>query len=78
MAPEIILSSKYNEKCDLWSLGVILYCLLTGRPPFYGDSDQEILERVKKGTYSEDYLNQIGISEQGKDLIRRMLTLDPN
>eukprot|EP00347_Sterkiella_histriomuscorum_P023969 403332760 len=78
MAPEIILSSKYNEKCDLWSLGVILYCLLTGRPPFYGDSDQEILERVKKGVYSENYLNQIGISEQGKDLIRRMLTLDPN
>ena len=36
MAPEIFVSGHYNEKCDCWSLGVILYVMLTGRPPFYG------------------------------------------
>ena len=50
MAPEII-KRKYDEKCDLWSIGVILYILLTGRPPFDGNDDDEILENVKKGVY---------------------------
>ena len=51
MAPEIFTSSRYDEKCDVWSLGVILYILLTGSPPFYGNSDSEVIERVKIGKY---------------------------
>jgi len=39
MAPEILKKQRYGEKCDVWSLGVILYCLLTGKPPFGGESD---------------------------------------
>jgi calcium-dependent protein kinase len=46
MAPEIFSQGTYNEKCDCWSLGVILYVMLTGRPPFYGDTDQEVIMRV--------------------------------
>ena len=48
MAPEVI-KRKYNEKCDLWSCGVIVYILLTEKPPFDGDDDNEIIERVKIG-----------------------------
>jgi len=51
IAPEILGRKPYNEKVDMWSLGVILYVLLTGRPPFYGRDDKDIIERVKIGTY---------------------------
>ena len=51
LAPEI-LSGKYNEKCDIWSIGVITYVLLCGDPPFPGSNDQEIISKVKKGKYA--------------------------
>ena len=47
IAPEVILKN-YNEKCDVWSCGVILYILLSGYPPFNGRTDDEIMEAVKK------------------------------
>ena len=50
IAPEI-LTGKYNEKCDIWSIGVILYILLSGKPPFNGDNDQVIMDKVKTGKF---------------------------
>ena len=46
MAPEVI-DRNYNEKCDIWSCGIILYILLCGLPPFNGKNTQEILEKIK-------------------------------
>ncbi|EGR32359.1 protein kinase domain protein [Ichthyophthirius multifiliis] len=77
VAPEILTKTPYDEKCDVWSLGVILYIMLCGYPPFFGYSDQEIYEKVKKGKYefySEDWNF---ISKEAKDLISKMLQYNP-
>ena len=47
IAPEVLLKN-YNEKCDVWSCGVILFILLSGFPPFNGRTDEEIMKAVKK------------------------------
>lgn len=58
IAPEV-LKGDYNEKCDLWSIGVIMFILLSGNPPFNGDSDTEILKKVKDGKFTFSSINFI-------------------
>jgi calcium-dependent protein kinase len=62
----------------MWSAGVILYILICGYPPFYGDNDQEILESVRKGAYDFDEEEWDNVSADAKALIGRHLLKDPN
>lgn len=50
IAPEV-LNESYDEKCDIWSCGVILYILISGYPPFNGESDLDIMKSVKSGKF---------------------------
>lgn len=46
------MNEKYNEKCDLWSCGVILYLMIAGYPPFYSQSNQEVANLIIKAEAS--------------------------
>lgn len=83
IAPEVIDPQKfgggsYDEKCDVWSLGVILYILLTGTPPFWGENDDDILNQIiakNKLVLEAQYENTL--SADAQDLLRKMLVWDP-
>ena len=75
ISPEV-LDGFYDEKCDIWSAGVILYILLCGYPPFNGNDDDEIFESIKKRKFVFPDAEWANISKEAKDLINKMLS-DP-
>ena len=75
MAPEIV-KGKYNEKCDLWSCGIILYVLLKGVPPYYG-TDEEIMEILKKVKLDFKGPEWETFSPEAIDLLTKLLQSDP-
>lgn len=76
IAPEVI-NKSYNERCDEWSCGVILYIMLCGSPPFKGLTDAETFEKICRGKYEMSSRIWLGISPLAKDLIARFLTVNP-
>jgi len=79
-APEVIScesSDGYSKQCDMWSLGVMLFVMLCGEMPFFSEDTVELYERVKAGKYDMDTPSWSSVSEDAKDLICRMLDVDP-
>mmetsp|Transcript_6408 Transcript_6408/g.11143 ORF Transcript_6408/g.11143 Transcript_6408/m.11143 type:complete len:477 (+) Transcript_6408:1555-2985(+) len=76
MAPEIFKNS-YNEKCDIWSCGVILFILLSGKMPFGGSTDREIIQAITRGKYTMIGPEWTSITEEAKTLVKKMLQVDP-
>jgi calcium-dependent protein kinase len=74
IAPEV-LNEKYNEKCDIWSCGVIMYILLSASPPFNGE-DTEIISKIKVGKYDLKADPWPKVSSEAKDLIKQMLQMN--
>ena len=76
MAPEVF-KKKYNEKCDIWSCGVIMYILLSQKPPFGGRNEEEIKNNVEIGIFDLDSPPFNQLSQSCIDLIKKLLTIDP-
>jgi len=77
VAPEVLIGEGYNQEVDVWSVGVIMYILLCGFPPFYADNNSKLFEKIMAGTYSFPSPYWDKISDSAKDLIKRMLVVDP-
>ena len=73
ISPEII-KGNYDEKCDIWACGVILYILLAGYPPFSGNTDKEVYNLITNLKYDFDKERWKNISKYAKELIKNMLT----
>lgn len=76
IAPEV-LSGGYDEAADVWSAGVILYILLSGVPPFWGQTKSRIFEAVREANLEFPMGPWRGISALAMDLISKMLCTDP-
>ena len=76
MAPEV-LSGKYDEKCDLWSCGVICYILLCGYPPINSKNEKELIEKIQEAKYEFDPMEWDAISDLAKDFVKCCLEKDP-
>lgn len=75
-APEVVKGKMYNEKVDLWSIGVIAYILLCGYEPFYDDDEQKMYKKIVKGDYEFDSPYWDNITYNAKDLITKLLKVD--
>jgi calcium-dependent protein kinase len=77
MAPEVILGN-YNEKCDVWSCGVILYIMLSGNPPFFDNDKEKLKEKICNLEYNFDLPIFSKISEDAKDLLKQIFVNNEN
>eukprot|EP00486_Rosalina_sp_Unknown_P013733 CAMPEP_0201593262 /NCGR_PEP_ID=MMETSP0190_2-20130828/190925_1 /ASSEMBLY_ACC=CAM_ASM_000263 /TAXON_ID=37353 /ORGANISM="Rosalina sp." /LENGTH=1132 /DNA_ID=CAMNT_0048052393 /DNA_START=23 /DNA_END=3421 /DNA_ORIENTATION=- len=80
VAPEVLSSKPYNAKADMWSLGVIIYMLLCGFPPFFDaqGNQKRLYKLIKLGKYRFPSPYWDYVSEGAKDLIKNLLQLDPS
>lgn len=77
VAPEILEGHSYGKSVDIWSIGVITYILLCGYPPFHDDNHNALFRKIKKGKFQYDAPYWDHVSEEAKDLINKMLVVNP-
>ncbi|XP_043932799.1 MAP kinase-activated protein kinase 2 [Protopterus annectens] len=81
VAPEVLGPERYDKSCDMWSLGVIMYILLCGYPPFYSNHGLAISpgmkKRIRNGQYEFPNPEWSEVSEEAKLLIQRLLKTEP-
>jgi len=76
VAPEV-LKGHYGNSCDLWSFGVVLYIMLSGYLPFSGNNAGQVFSKIQAGNFSFKQKEWEKVSDEGKDLIKCLLCVDP-
>ena len=78
VAPEVITFPRHHGlPVDIWSMGVIVYILICGYPPFYHEDDKKLFKIICKGKYSFDPSDWSDVTDDCKDFIGKMLIVDP-
>lgn len=77
VAPEVLTCESYDKSVDMWSVGVIIYILLCGYPPFYADNAPALFKKIMDVKYDFDDPSWDDVSDGAKDLIRNLLVKDP-
>jgi calcium-dependent protein kinase len=75
LAPEVLKGIR-NAKSDIWSIGVIMFALLSGHLPFVSDANETVFHKAIKGDYSFEHSVWDSVTEEAKDLITRMINVD--
>lgn len=73
LAPEILMGGGYDERVDMWSIGVTLYQLVAGITPFESEYHSDTINNIVKGTYTFDPIAWSNYSYFVKDLVTRLL-----
>ncbi|XP_045413415.1 serine/threonine-protein kinase 33 isoform X2 [Lemur catta] len=76
-APEVINAHDYSQQCDIWSIGVIMYILLCGEPPFLASSEDKLFELIRKGELRFENPVWDSISDSAKSVLKQLLKVDP-
>jgi len=76
MAPQV-LTRRYDTQCDMWSIGVIMYILLSGKPPFLADTEFETLDKVRLGQWKFAGACWGQVSDDAKSLVKTLLRMSP-
>ncbi|KAG4034800.1 hypothetical protein MFRU_002g01520 [Monilinia fructicola] len=78
MAPEILRYEKYDHRADLWSIGTVLYEMMTGKPPFRASNHVELLRRIEQNEDGIRFSSKAVISREMKDIVRGFLKRKPD
>ena len=78
VAPEILTRKPYDQQSDMWSVGCIVFLLLSGNLPFLGRSQKELFRKIVAGKYEFTPDDWASVSDEAKDLVKHLLVLDPD